>query len=310
MNFAHALAPGKGYGSPASLQSLKELKSLHVDSVAVTPFGFQRRATDTNIVWVGDSGRWISESNDSLRGVIAQAHQLGMKVMLKPHLWLRPPEWPGVIDPGSDTGWREWFSSYETFIVHYAALAEETHAEMLCIGNELTKSARHEREWRALIGKIRTVYRGPLVYGANTEEVFDVPFWDAVDAIGVSAYFSLASGRSPDIEAIARGWRPIVEKFAALAARWKKPVIFTELGYGSHDFAAERPWEDKGEVNPQIQAEALEAFFHAVWPQPWLGGVYLWKWKSYPDHAGHGDAGFEIEHKPAEAVVRKHFGAP
>ena len=303
-----------GYGSAASLDSLRRLRALHVNAVAVTPFGFQRRAGDVEILWTGSrgshNGHGIGETDEAMRGVIAQAHGIGMRVMLKPHLWLRPPDWPGSIHHDTDAQWAAWFASYREFIVHYAAMAESAHVEMLCIGNELTIASKREAEWRSLIAAVRKVYRGRLTYGANLEEVFDVRFWDALDAIGVSAYFPLSEEASPSRATIEQGWRPIVARFGELSRRWKRPVLVTELGYASRDYATEKPWDESGDrLNLQLQADAFAAFFAAVWPQPWLEGAYLWKWESYPDHSESSGIEYAFEHKPAEAVIRDAYAA-
>lgn len=314
MNFAHAMKEGMGYGSSASLESLKRLRTLHVNAVAVTPFGFQRRADDVEILWIGSSGKagghGIGETDEAMRSVIAQAHAIGMRVLLKPHLWLRPPDWPGSIHHDTDAQWAAWFASYRRFLLHYAEMAQSTKVEMLCIGNELTLASQREDEWRSLIAAVRKVYRGQLTYGANLEEVFDVRFWDAVDAIGVSAYFPLSEEARPSRPMIEKGWQPIAEKLGNLSRRWKRPVLVTELGYSSRDYATARPWEERGQrLNVRLQADAFDAFFHAIWPQAWLAGAYLWKWESYPDHADRQAMAFAIEHKPAEAVIRDAYAA-
>jgi len=121
-------------GSPASLGSLRELRRLGADSIAIMPFGFQRTPTDTAIVWTGNGGQWIAETDERMRAVTRQGHQLGMSPMMKPHLWLRPPEWPGSIDHNTDREWAEWFTSYRDFILHYARLSEELKIESLSIG--------------------------------------------------------------------------------------------------------------------------------------------------------------------------------
>ena len=137
MNFAHSLRRDRGYGSNASLESLRELQRLGVSSIAITPFGFQKHPGDTEIMWVGHRGSWIGETDSRLRAVARQAHALRFTVLLKPHLWLRPPEWPGSIDHRTDREWKAWFASYRRFILHYARLAEATHVESFSIGNEL-----------------------------------------------------------------------------------------------------------------------------------------------------------------------------
>lgn len=311
MNFAHALAAGKGYGSVASAASLQELRDLGINAIAITPFGFQKHPSDTDIVWAGHGGPWISETDDALRGVARQAHRLGMAVMMKPHIWLRQPEWPGSIDHPNQREWDAWFGSYREFILHYARLADEIKAEELSAGNELVIASRHEAAWRNIIGEIRRVYHGRLTYGANLDEFSSVKFWDALDFIGVSAYFPLSDARAPDRNALLRGWKPIATRLEELSRRTGRRIVFTELGYRSSDYATARPWEHRGGiVNLELQKDAYEAFFQAIWSQPWFEGVYFWKWESYSNHARSDDSNFFIEHKPAEAVIRRYLARP
>jgi len=274
MSYAHSLHGDRGYGSAASAASLAELKELGVDAISITPFGFQRSERDTEIIWVGNrAGRsgGIGETDEAMRAAARQARAAGMRVMLKPHLWLRQPQWPGSIDHSSTAEWEAWFAAYTPFVLHYARLAEELHAETFCIGNELTNSVKQEKAWRKLIAETRRVYHGRLTYGANLDEVYQVPFWDALDAIGISAYFPLSPEESPSEAALERGWQPIVNKLATLSAREKRPILFTELGYASRDGAATEPWKEKGsKLNLALQAAAGVALGLVL-----FGAVYL-----------------------------------
>jgi hypothetical protein len=157
--YAHAMERGRGYGSPDSAASLRALAGMGVRWISITPFGFQRAADATEIAW---GGQRFDESDDRLRQTVAQARALGMKVMLKPHLWLRPPAWPGSIDHRTDAGWRAWFASYRPFILHYAALAQAERMEAFCIGNELQHASLREAEWRALVAEGRGAYAGTI----------------------------------------------------------------------------------------------------------------------------------------------------
>lgn len=286
------------YGSPASAASLERLRALGVNWISIMPFGFQRSEPQVRM------GGY--ETDDSLRGATAQAHALGMKVMLKPHVWIRDE---AAMGRWTDEEWAAWFRDYERFIVHYATLARDAKMDALSIGNELKLSTRFEKEWRAIIAAVRAVYRGPITYGANFDEVFHVGFWDALDWIGVSGYFPLVDEATPSRATLVAAWQPIVEKLGALSAQHRKPVLFTEIGYRSADAPAWRQWEmpRAAAVNLDAQRNAYEAFFEAVWPQPWLAGAYPWKWFSVPDHSHAGDNDFEIENKPAAEVVRRHY---
>jgi hypothetical protein len=308
MSYAHAWrrSENRGYGTRESEESLRILSDLGVNWISVTPFGFQDRPEEPGIRW---GGRRFSETDESLSQATRQAHALGIKVMLKPHVWLRPPNWVGLVAMGSEEAWAAWFANYEAFILHYATLAQTAGMDALCIGNELEKTTVRETEWRRLISRIRRVYRGPLTYGAGGYEVYEVPFWDALDFIGVSAYYPLANDPAPARTALVAAWQPIVARLAALSRRWQRPVVFTELGYRSAAAGAGRQWEWRRTtpVALGVQADAYQAFFEAVWDQPWFGGVYWWKWLSYPAHGGPQDNDYSPRNKPAEEVLRKNY---
>lgn len=306
--YAHSMRQGRGYGSRDSEASLRVLASMGVGWIAITPFGFQRASDATEIRW---SGQRIAESDDRLRAVAAQARSLGLKVMMKPHIWLRPPAWVGSINHQTEPAWAAWFASYRPFILHYAALAKSEGMDAFCIGNEMQHASLRDREWRQVIAAVRAAYPGPITYGATAEEVTGVPFWDAVDFIGVSAYFVLTDERTPSPAALAAAWRPVIDRLSGLSRRHGKRVVFTEIGYRSADYAAWRHWEitDAAPVNLQAQANAYAAFFETAWNEDWMGGAYFWKWFSHPGHSGPGSNDFEFEGKPAAGIVAAAYRA-
>jgi hypothetical protein len=309
MSFAGGWRGGRGvYGSPQSDLSLAALAELGVDWISVTSFGFQPDPSSTRIRWSTEG----PEGDANLLAVAAQAHHHGMRVMLKPHLWLGHGRGPGDVEPAGPRGWPDWFASYRELVLHQAELASRGGFDAFCIGNELSSASPHAAEWRQIITEVRRRYHGPLTYGANVEEVFAVPFWRELDWIGVSAYFPLVAERSPGPEAIAVAWQPIAGRLGELARRTGRPIVFTELGYRSADFAAWKQWliDERAAVNLEVQAAAYQAFFEAVWPRPWLKGVFWWKWFSYPDHSSPASNQYEIEHKPAAQVLRRFFAGP
>ena len=139
------------YGSPASAKSLEKLHAHGVNWISIMPFGFQRAEPRVRM------GGY--ETDDSLRGATAQAHALGMKVLLKPHVWIRDE---AAMARWTDEDWSAWFRDYERFIVHYATLARDAKIDALSIGNELKLSTKYEKEWRSIIAAVRAVYRGPI----------------------------------------------------------------------------------------------------------------------------------------------------
>jgi hypothetical protein len=297
MNYACAFHPNEDvrYGSPSSEAELKKLHALGVNWISIMPFGFQR---SDPIIRMGGY-----EDDDSLRGATRQARALGIKVMLKPHIWARDE---AAMQGWTDEQWKAWFVCYEDFITHYAKLARDEKMDALCIGNEQKHSTRFEAEWRRIIARVREIYAGPITYGANFDEVERVAFWDALDWIGVSGYFPLVDELMPARAQLVEAWQPVIARLRALSRRYRRPVLFTEIGYRSTERAAWRQWELplEGPRNLEVQRDAYAAFFEAVWPQPWLAGVYPWKWFSGPEHDE-----YEIENKPAAEVVRRHYTA-
>jgi hypothetical protein len=303
MSFA-AANPRRGtYGSEASDQSLRKLKDLGVNWVSLMPFGFHRGDTGLSF-----GGEHVWETDASLLAATEQAHAHGIKVLLKPHVWGRTEQ---RMETWTDADWRAWFDDYERFAEHYATIARDAQADAFCIGNEQKIASHHEREWRRIIERVRTIYKGPLTYGANFDEVFDVPFWDALDWIGVSGYFPLVPDASPDRAALVRAWQPILARLEELSKRTKRPIVFTEIGYRSSQGAAWRQWEIPRDaaVDLAAQRNAYEAFFETVWPKPWVAGAYPWKWFSYPDHGRLDGNDYDFEGKPAEEVIRRAYGA-
>ncbi|MEK7315195.1 MAG: hypothetical protein AAB011_03365 [Candidatus Eisenbacteria bacterium] len=311
------LVAGRRLGEAA----LQPLLRDNVEWISVTPFGWQDRLSGTVIETNGEAGYW-SESDSGIVELTRLAHARGMRVALKPHLWVTGDGHGGggrlaEIDPGTPEGWRAWFASYRSFLLRYATLAESAGVDLLMIGAELTRATTaHSTEWRALIVETRRVYDGPLTYAANWyEEVEGIEFWDLLDYIGVQAYYPLAERAGADRAALERGWAAPLAKLERLHARWGKPVIFTEVGWKSTADGAVRPWEWPehssqllSRVSTRAQADAYEAFFRAVWPKPWFAGAYFWKWYGRHERAGGaGDPDFTPQNKPAEAVLARGF---
>ncbi len=320
MSFVHSVGQGggTGYGSVTSKASLRELHDLGVRWVSLMPFGFMNSPRETSVHWVG--GTQAGESDERLRRETAAAHGLGIKVMLKPHLWIRGGQWCGVIDPSSGPGprpgWAEWFASYQDFLLRYARLAAEIGADSLVVGVELCKSTatpEGEQRWRGLIAEVRKVFHGPLVYAANWDEVERVPFWDAVDFIGTQFYPPLADAANASPAAMAGRLRIELDRLATVSHRVQRPVIFTEVGYKSIRDTILSPhlWPEhlKGEeqVSEPAQAQAYQVFFDGIRDRDFVRGVYPWKWFSDPDSTEEGPAGFGIRGKLAERVIRSAY---
>lgn len=288
------------------------LVNNHVNWISQTPFGWQRDATTSTINTNFTSDRiWWGESDEGISKTTQLALKAGIKTLLKPHLWVRNG-WPGDIVMKSDTAWQHWFDNYEKFIIHYAELAEKNKIEIFCIGTELQKTTTREKEWRSLISKIRSVYSGQLIYAANFHEEYEhIKFWDALDYIGVQAYFSLANKKDATLGELIQNWKDPMASIERVHIKYNKPVMFTEIGYRNDAHAAIEPWSwprNMKDVTVSDEAQALcyQAFFQSAWNKNWLTGVYFWKWYPHGQRRA-GETDFTPQGKPAEKVMRENF---
>jgi hypothetical protein len=287
------------------------------------PFGFLPSLDGDTIRLPDDSRgaggvlrRSAGESDARIRNQIADAHALGIKVLLKPHLWIGRGAWCGEINPGTPERWTRFFASHERFLLHYAELAQAAGADMMTVGVELcSTTAQYADKWRELIAKTRTLYKGPLVYAANWDEVSRVSFWDALDFVGVQFYAPLADGPESTQPAMTQRLRSHLDAIEHVARRVRRSVLFTEVGYKSIRGTAVQPhlWPEhlpSGTVTADgaAQAEVYKVFFDGIRQRDWVAGVYIWKWFSNPESQEEDATGFSPRGKPAEAVLRAAFG--
>lgn len=291
------------------------LDLVHTDWIVQTPFGWQRDITTPVLqAPTGEAGLW-GESDRGVAITTQLARSRGIRTLLKPHIWTGRGTWRGELAMTSEEDWATWFAQYERFILHFARLAEANGIEGLCVGTELAATLGREAEWRRIIARVREVYGGWLIYAANWTSFEQVPFWDAVDFVGVQAYFPLAAAPTEEVAVLVAGWEPWLQRLQAVATASDRRVVFTEIGYRTNANAAVEPWlwerqvEGGGdEAGRRTQAACYEAFFHAAWDRPWVAGAYFWKW--FPQHGrsgGDGDPGFTPQNKPAQQVLADRF---
>lgn len=305
------------YATPEADYSLSLLASTGADWMALVVTGYQETPWSTTIDYSGPR----TPTDEELAQVIAEAHELGLQVMLKPHLDLEDEVttgwWRGHIGTyfTTEQQWAAWFAAYRQFIVHYATLAQQAGADQFAIGTELLGTTHREADWRQVIADIRAVYQGPIVYASlHSGEETSITWWDAVDYIGVDAYYPLNDNpdENPTVEELEAAWAGPKATLAALSAQYGKPVIFTEIGYRSAAGCTAFPWDSwrSGQVNWVEQAIAYEAAFRQFYNEPWMGGMFWWFWPADPWQSGLRDAGYSPHEKPAEDTLRAWYGGP
>ncbi len=303
----------EAYNGWQAEESMRNLKNTNATWVSLLATGYLDNVYSTVIDYSGA----YTPNDDSVVHMINYAHQLGLKVMLKPHVDLLndPNHWRGQIGLYyNEAAWQQWWSSYRQFILHYAGIAAATGVEQFCVGCELDGTVARAQDWRQIIAEIRQVYSGPLVYADDQVESRPeaVTFWDALDLIGQDLYPILTSKTNPSVSDLCYGWARLLVKIKALAEKWGKPVLITEIGYRSVQGAAQSPWDwqKEGPVDLVVQRKCYEAGLRMVAGRPYLAGMYWWQW--FPDLSigGPDDTSFSPFGKPAERVLRLRFLLP
>jgi hypothetical protein len=287
------------------------VRNINAKCAAVMPFGFIRDADSPEIIF-DTSRQWFGETRTGARQYIDILHRNGLKVMLKPQIWISRGAFTGNLKMNSEENWKVLEGSYRNFIMAYATLAQETKADAFCIGTELEQFVNHRPGyWTQLIKEIRNVYNGKLTYAANWDEYGRTPFWEDLDFVGIDAYFPLSDEKTPSVEQLRKGWQPHKEKIKSLSLALDKPIIFTEYGYRSNNYTAKKPWlvdHSQDEVNLEAQTNATKAIFEEFWKEEWFAGGFVWKW--FIDHekaGGINDNRFTPQNKPAEEVIKSFY---
>ena len=269
--------------------------------VVVNAYQTDRFSSDISL----RSGRSPSEAN--VARTLEQVKRAGMRAAVMPVVRLErraPREWRGLIAPAD--GLDAWFASYRSFVMPLARIAEKTGAARLVIGSELGSLERYEDQWRPLIREVRERFSGTMTYSANWDHADSVGFWDALDEVGLTAYFPVGGKESPSNEALAHAWRTPREQIARLRRQTGKPVLITEVGYTSRLGAAARPWEhtSSGKIDLELQRKLYRGFCNAFSETPSVAGFYVWNWFGF---GGPRDASFTPRGKPAANELARCF---
>ena len=295
---------------PIDATTFSSIKQVNAEWVAVIPYGFSRAGQPD--VSYDHSRQWWGERTNGNCMMIQHAKKNGLKVMCKPHIWVLGQGWAGDFDLDTEEEWRTWEEGYTKYILNHAHKADSMGVELFCIGTEYRVPARERPDfWRGLVKKVREVYAGKVTYASNWDNFTNIQWWDAVDYIGIDAYFPLAEGDHPDLGTIKSGWQPIKNELAAFSSKWDKPILFTEYGFQSIDGATGNHWDvDKSLVssNPKLQAEAYEATFQVFEHEPWFVGGFFWKWHFTMRSADRYEKEWTPQNKPAAEVIARWYG--
>ncbi|MCB9646789.1 MAG: hypothetical protein H6730_09385 [Deltaproteobacteria bacterium] len=295
--------PGYGqiWGSETMRSTLAELSTLGVAWTAVHPYAGVDRS--------GRIRAHPAEETGYLPACTRIAADAGHHLFWKPHLaYWGSFSWRGDIHFEDPAAWDRFFTGYREFIVDQARFAEARKLPLFAVGVEYKRTLQHEARWREIIAAVRKVYRGPITYAANWDEVEHVPFWDAVDLIGVQFYFPLSVEADPPMTALVAAWdAPLARLAAASRAHGGRPVVLTEIGYARSMKAAREPWQpdvDGSAGAIDLRSKLLAAALARVSSAPHIRGAFWWKW--IPGHDGW-DRDFSMKDPEARAALAAHW---
>lgn len=287
-------------------ESLRELTALGVEWVAIHPYAGIRRDGSMRVTPAAETGY--------LPGAVQIAREGGVRLFWKPHLaYWGSFEWRGEIEFGDDAAaWRRFFTGYRAFIVDQARFAESSGVSVFAVGTELEATTHREKEWREILAAVREVYSGRITYAANWDRLDRVPFWDAVDWIGVQAYFPLSDHADPDHRALEAGWQSHLTQLEALSRKTGKQVLFTEIGYDRSSGAAFEPWK-RGDADTEhartLRTRLLEVALERLPRERWLAGMFWWKWMpGHPYRWDRGDRDFSMRAPEAREALLRFWG--
>jgi hypothetical protein len=186
-------------------------------------------------------------------------------------------------------------------------------------------SGRRDCEWRHMIAAIRGAtynslvgnhplpggnYSGKLIYsaswnlipglqsGSNKPEFEGITWWDAVDYIGVNAYFPLTRDADVSVDQLTQAWHGqgldlagqgnIYSRLQAVSDKFDKSLVFTSAGYESIAGANAKPdpnQQDYASTTTQDQGEQrfdMEALVTTFNGEPWWQGVFWYEDQPMP----------------------------
>lgn len=307
-------------GDSIASHNFDPLLDINGNWISQTPFGWMDQHDEPK-VHMNTEQAWWGEADRGIIHTTQLAHQKGIKVMLKPHIWLMNSngKWRHDIGMNSSEEWDQWFESYANFIMHYAKLAATYNIESLCIGTELyTTTSQHPDKWRAIITEIKKVYSGQLTYAANWyKEYEEITFWGDLDYIGLQSYFPLTMNSNPSVSELNKGWKKHKKSIRNVAERFNKKVILTEVGFKNSADAAIEPWTwpqklDASKVtrSDETQANCYQAMFESLWHEPWVDGFFIWKWFHTTHRYIDSEAYWKERQERRAAYYQKKSGSP
>lgn len=209
------------------------------------------------------------------------AKKLGFSVSFFPLIWGGDGSWRGEFDP-SDID--EWFQSYKNWIGPLVLQAQEIGATEVVVASEMNTLFKHDARWSELLRELHRITPLPLVMSVNHNNPPTPLLFEESDAIGFSAYFSMASDENlkMDVTNLTSTWYQHAQHLRQISKSFNKPIYISELGYLSTSQSLMRPWDFRQTENPLLnkneidQKNAFHAFYRVFAKDPLLVRTLIW----------------------------------
>lgn len=299
------------------LDAIDDVAELGCNAVIITTPAFQTNGASTEIRLEVGPGRGPYRAR--LLELIQKVKQRGMTTVLMPMVLFTHPrgsEWRGKLVPDN---WDRWWKSYERMTDYFVDIATEAKVDIFVVGSELLTTESQRHRWLRVITRVRDKFDGAITYSSNFDAFSDPTFWDAVDFIGMNAYFDLVGNHEdehPPMEHLVERWKNHRENALAFSRSQGKPLLFTEMGYPSAPWGLKRPWEyipyEDSVADHSVQRDGYDAFFQ-TWSDDLkktqtgsdspFAGVFFYEWDPYREGEIK-DTFYGIRGKPTFQLVK------
>jgi len=136
-----------------------------------------------------------------------------------------------------------------------------------------------------------------VTYSINWDNIKNLSFYESLDFVGISGYYSLSYKKDPSVEELTKKWEKVKTKILTIQEKdFKKPIIFTEVGYTSQDGTNKDPWNYyiSETVDLQEQKDCYQAFTNVWLDEELLRGVFFY---DYFGVGGKDDLGYTFRNK-------------
>lgn len=283
-------------------QAIDEIRDLRAGSISFFVTNYMEDIR-SNYIYINRRAVEVNQLSE----MVDYAHRRGLTVFLFPTLHIQhlgDKEWRGVMEPKD---WEVWWANYSRLIRMYTDFAREHDVEMLSVGSELCSTEWDYKHWSSIIRYARSHYSGVLTYSANWDHYHDIRFMKDLDYMGINAYFGLTQKTNPKLDELLKSWEPARKRIQEAYDEYKKPLIFTEIGYPSVDGANWKPWNYFSTLPLDLDEQAMcyEAFVR-TWNHPpsYLHGVYFYNWWG---PGGPQDRDYTPRDKPAARILARWY---